>query len=142
MADESFADLRELARELASRDSGIGDSLATAHAAAVRLRERALAAVEAFRDEAASRDATHLARVEVTGVEPDAKHVDAWQLHVRRGRWEIACIAKARGDITLVGPYKRGKPENPCREVPLDGPELERGFDALLLAMLREASSR
>ena len=56
--------------------------------------------------------------------------------------WEIACIAKARGEITLVGPYKRGKPETPCCEVPFDGPELERGFDGLLLSMLREASSR
>lgn len=142
MGDDSFADLRGLARELASRDGDLGAPLDEARRAAEALRERAVAAVAAFRGEASSRGAAHLAHVEVGEVEPDEKHVDAWQLHVRRGRWEIACVAKARGQITLVGPYKRFKAETPCRDVPFDGPELEQGFDDLLLSLLREASSR
>ena len=142
MAEASFADLRELARELASRDAGLGDALGEARAAAERLRGRAVSAVAAFSAEASSQGAGHLGHIEVSAVEPDEKHVDAWQLHVRRGRWEIACVVKARGQITLVGPYKRFKAETPCRDVPFDGPETERGFDGLLLSLLREASSR
>jgi hypothetical protein len=140
MAD--FPELRALARELAARDDGLGKSLEAARAAALRVRVRASAAIDAFREEAASGGAAHLAHVEVSEVEPDEKHVDAYQLHVRRGRWEIACIAKARGGITLVGPYRRFKPETPCRDVPFEGPELEGALDELLGALLREASSR
>ena len=142
MAQESFASLRALAREMASRDSDLPGALAEAKAAAERLQKRAHAAVDAFRDEADRAGAEHLGHIDVTPVEPDEKHVDAYQLHVRRGRWEIACVVKARGQITLVGPYKRFKAETPCRDVPFDGPECERGFDDLLLSLLREASSR
>lgn len=142
MADTGFEDLRALARELASRDDGLGSSLDEARAAAERLRERAAAAVDAFRGEAESHGAAHLGHVDVSPVVPDEKHVDAWQFHVRRGRWEIACVAKARGQITLVGPYKRFKAEKPCRDLPFEGSELKQGFDGLLLALLREASSR
>ncbi len=142
MADGTFAPLRALARELAERDRDLPGSLAEARAAGERLRARAVQAVEAFRDEACERGVEHLAHIEVGAVEPDEKHVDAVQLRVRRGRWEIVCVAKASGQITLVGPYRRYKAETPCRDVPFDGPELETGFDELLLKLLREASAR
>ncbi len=142
MADEAFAPLRALARELAERDRDLPESLAEARAAAERLRTRAVRAVEAFRDEARECGVEHLGQIEVGAVEPDEKHIDAVQLRVLRGRWEIVCVAKACGQITLVGPYRRYKAETPCRDVPFQGPELEAGFDELLLKLLREASAR
>jgi len=142
MAEESFAALRSLARELAGRDQDLPDALAEARAAAERLRVHAVRAVEAFSDEARERGVEHLAQIEVGAVEPDEKHVDAVQLRLRRGRWEIVCVAKARGQMTLVGPYRRYKSEKPCLDLPLEGPELEAGFDRLLLELLREASAR
>ena len=142
MSDRSFAPLVALARELAERNRDLPESLAAARAASERLRIRAVQAVEVFRDQARARGVEHLAHIEVGAVEPDEKHVDAVQLRVRRGRWEIVCVAKASGHITLVGPYRRYKAETPCRDVPFDGPELEAGFDGLLLELLREASAR
>ncbi|MBW2279952.1 MAG: hypothetical protein JRG76_03740 [Deltaproteobacteria bacterium] len=142
MAEESFAPLRALARELADRDRDLPDSLAEARAAAERLRERAVRAVEAFCDEARERGAEHLGHIDVGAVEPDDKHVDAVQLRLRRGRWEIVCVAKACGQVTLVGPYKRYKAEKPCLDVAFDAPELEASFDGLLLELLREATAR
>ncbi len=132
----------ELARQLSTRDRELSGDLARARTAAETLRAHAQACVEVFQATVCKEGADHLGHIEVGPVEPDAKHVDCLQFIVARGRFEAACVAKARGLITLVGPYKRGKTEKPCVDQPLSGPEVEAGVEQLLLELIRQASER
>jgi hypothetical protein len=132
----------ELAEELAERDRALAGRLEEAREAAVRLRETAANAVDAFRRTAHARGAQHLADVDVSPVEPDDKHVDCVQICIRRGRWEARVIARADAKVTLVGPFARGKPEQPCRDFELAGERVEQGVEDLVEALLRQASER
>ena len=133
---------RKLAEELAARDPGLAARLREVREAARTLRELAFQAVEAFRERAAELGAPYLGNVEVSGVEPDEKHVDCVQFRVSRGRTELLCIAIAAGEgkVRLVGPFKRGKSEGPCADAPLSGPEAERALEDRIERLLREAA--
>lgn len=139
MATDRFA---ALARELSARDREVADSLALAREAAQRLRDRAEDNVSQFRRIVNEQGCSHLAAIEVRPVEADEKHVDCFQFKVARGRWEIVCVARAKAAIRLVGPYRRGEPEKPCTDHALQGREVERALDDLLLALIRQASDR
>lgn len=132
---------RKLAEELAARDPGLAARLREVREAARTLRELAFQAVEAFRERAAELGAPYLGNVEVSGVEPDEKHVDCVQFRISRGRTELLCIAIAAGEgkMRLVGPFKRGKSEGPCADAPLSGPEVERALEDRIERLLREA---
>lgn len=132
---------RKLAEELAARDPGLAARLREVREAARTLRELAFQAVEAFRERAAELGAPYLGNVEVSGVEPDEKHVDCVQFRVSRGRTELLCIAIAAGEgkVRLVGPFTRGKSEGPCADAPLSGPEVERALEDRIERLLREA---
>lgn len=132
----------ELARELAARDAGLAAALGKAREAAERLRSLAYERLEAFKAAAREADAEHLAQLAVGDVEPDEKHIDCIQFRVSRGRWELMCVAKADGKVTLVGPFRRGKPEKPCADHPLQGEEVEGAFEDLLVRLIRTASQR
>jgi hypothetical protein len=134
--------LVDLAERLAERDRELGEPLGRVWGAVRELRDQVAAAADVFRGTARERGAEHLANLEVGPAEPDEKHVDCVQFRIARGRFEALCVGKAKGSITLVGPYKRGKPEKPCVDFPLGGPEVERGLEELLLALLEAASGR
>jgi len=132
----------QLARELAERDRECAAELPSIERALARLRAAAEQRIGAFVETAGGLGAKHLVHVEVGPVEPDEKHVDCLQFKVRRGRHEVVCVGKSRGVVTLVGPYRAGKPERPCQEHPLPSPEADRALHALLLQFLREATGR
>jgi hypothetical protein len=132
----------ELARELAARDVGLAAPLGKAREAAERLRSLAYERLEVFKAAAREADAEHLAQLAVGDVEPDEKHIDCIQFRVSRGRWELVCVAKADSKVTLVGPFRRGKPEKPCADHPLQGEEVEDAFEDLLVRLIRTASQR
>ena len=134
--------LVELAERLMQRDRDLAAPLEAVWEAARELREEAHAAVEAFRGVLLARGAGHLARIEVGPVEPDEKHVDCVQFRIARGRWQALYVGKAAGKATLVGPFKLGHSEQPCRDFPLRGPEVERGLEDLLLTLIEKASER
>jgi hypothetical protein len=132
-----------LASELAARDRGLQERLSAARDHLGELQRRAAMAVGVFASTARREGAPHLAELLVGPVEPDEKHVDCLQFKVQRGRWEIVCVAHGdRGEVTLVGPYRRGKPEKPCADHPLPSPHADKALDELLLHLLREASAR
>lgn len=131
-----------LARELGERDRALGAALADARAAAVELRRHAEQSVATFCAAARASGAEHLTQLHVGPVEPDEKHVDCVQLRIARGRHELVCVANSDGRFTLVGPFRRGKPEKPCADFPLRGPELYAGFDDRLVDLIRTASER
>lgn len=131
-----------LAAELAARDRDLPGRLRAAREAAAALRERAAGSIDAFCGRARELGADHLADLAVGPVEPDVKHVDCIQFEVSRGRWAVTCVVKAKGLVTLVGPFRRGKAETPCSDHPAAGPEVETALDERLLALIRAASER
>jgi len=139
---QASAEFSELAVELAQRDRDLARELDSVREPGEALRLRAVGGVEAFREAARKNGAEHLCDVAVGPLEADEKHVDCLQFRVARGRFEGVCVVKSRGDVTLVGPYKRGKLERPCRDYPIRGPEVDAGLDGWLLELLREASAR
>ncbi|MFQ5513879.1 MAG: hypothetical protein ACE5FG_05525 [Myxococcota bacterium] len=135
----------ELAAELAERDRELPSRLAGVREGATALHAIARSALEHFQEELRKRGAEHLASFAIGPVEPDEKHVDCLQFRVSRGRWEILCVAKAREEgpkVTLVGPFRRGKPEKPCRDFPLRSDEVERGLEDVLVELIRQATDR
>jgi len=136
------ARFEQLADRLADRDRDLANALGAIAAALGDLREHASRCVDSFVRAARERGCMHLTHVAVGPVEPDEKHVDCLQFKVARGRWEVTCVGKPRGVVTLVGPYRRGKEEKPCSEHPLPGTSSEAALEELLLALLREATAR
>jgi hypothetical protein len=133
----------ELAAALAARDRALPQRLAEMRPAFDALHERALAGVGAFVQSARANGAEHLTHVCVDPVETDDKPVDCLQFRVRRGAWEIVCVSRtAKGTVTLVGPFRRGKPERPCQDHALGGEDAGPALDDLLLELLREAAGR
>jgi hypothetical protein len=132
----------ELAGELSARDRGLAEALRRSCQHLTALRDCAADHVAAFVAAARRGGGAHLVDLCVGLVEPDEKRVDSLQFKVQRGRWEIVCVAKPRGVVTLVGPYRRGKPEHPCQEHPLPGDKAQAALVDLLLQLIREASER
>jgi hypothetical protein len=133
----------ELAAALAARDRGLEKLQTELRPAFEALRERALADVEAFVSAARAGGGEHLTHICVGSVEPDDKHADSLQFRVRRGAWELVCVCRTRkGVVTLVGPFRRGKPERPCEDHALSGETAGAALDDRLLDLLREASDR
>ncbi len=98
-------------------------------------------AIEAFHTAATEAGAPHL-RVEVTPLRLDEKHVRAVEFEVRRGRHAGVVTVKSRGDVTLVGPFRSGKAEGPCRTFPWDAEdEICRALGDFLLRFLEEAAT-
>ena len=132
----------ELAAELAVRDADLPAALSVTRRSMELLRNRAADRVDNFIRAAVERGAEHLAEIEVSPVAADEKHIDCLQFRVSRGRWEVVCVGKPKGLVTLVGPFKRGKPEKPCADHPLGAETTGSALDELLLDLIREATRR
>jgi len=99
--------------------------------------------VDAFVRSARANGAEHLTHICVDDVQTDDRYVDCLQFGVTRGAWRIVCVARIqKGIVTLVGPFRRGKPERPCSDHPLLGDAAGPALEDLLLELLREASGR
>lgn len=139
--------LEAVARELAAGEADRGPARQAARDLAERLREEAAAAVGRFAAVAGAAGAPHLDLLTVGPVEPDDKSVRAFQFLIRRGRWTVIVVSKDRGEVMLVGPFKRGDEEGPCHPIRFeeDGPDMEglgREIETLLINLVREAFSR
>ena len=145
MSQHPPADLGErleaLGRELGARESAFREGLARARAVADKLRDRIEEGLGRFQRAAASAGAPHLfASVSETRV--DDKHVRAVQFDVSRGRHHAIVTVKARGEVTLVGPFHAGKTEGPCLTFPLDAREdLNAALASFLERFLEEAAT-
>ncbi len=101
-------------RELGAREAPHRAALDTARQRCLALHEHVCAAVDAFHAAAAAAGAPHL-RIAVGDPKLDEKRVRALEFEVRRGRYVGLVVVKGKGVVTLVGPFRRGKPEEPCR---------------------------
>jgi hypothetical protein len=139
------ADLR---RRLAAAGKSIGAREAEHRAALADAQKRCESlhalvgdAIEAFHAAAGAAGAPHL-RVEVGPVRLDEKHVRAVEFDVRRGRHAGLIIVKARGEVTLVGPFRTGKAEGPCRTFPWDADaDVRAALGDFLERFLEEAAA-
>ncbi|MEE8314650.1 MAG: hypothetical protein V3R91_10025 [Myxococcota bacterium] len=138
MSSERF---EQLAVELAGQVPDLPRQLADLREPAEGLRELANASVQAFVRRAGELGAEHLTRLAVSPVVPDEKHVDCLQFTLSRGRWELVCVAIAKGEgkIRLVGPFKQGESETPCLDLPLRGSEVESALEDGIESLIRQA---
>jgi hypothetical protein len=126
---------------LGARETTHRSALEEAQKRCEALRALVADAVDKFHSAAADAGAPHL-RIEVTPVHLDDKHVRAIAFEVRRGRHAGVVTVKSRGDVTLVGPFRSGKAEGPCRTFPWDArDDIDSSLGDFLLRFLEEAAT-
>ncbi len=111
--------LEELGRLLGKREAPHAEALELARARAEELRADVARALAAFLDAARAMGAPHMDS-EVSAVRLDDKHLHAFQFELRRGHHRAIVTVKSRHEVTLVGPFRIGKAEGPCRSFPLE----------------------
>jgi len=141
----STPDLRDrferLGRTLGAREAEHATGLSEARAIADALHARVTTALEAFHRAVGAAGAPHL-RVELGEVRSDDKHLRAVEFDISRGRYRAIVTARSRGDVTLVGPFHRGKTEGPCRSFPFAArDELEAALGDFLEQLCQEAAT-
>jgi hypothetical protein len=135
------ARLEALGRALGSREAEHADAFEVARDRIERLHAQVAGAVERFHAAARAAGAPHL-RVELTGIRVDDKHLRALEFDLVRGHHKAVVTAKSRGDITLVGPFRVGKAEGPCRSFAAAAEqELGSALVAFLGNFLEEAAA-
>jgi hypothetical protein len=133
--------LRELGRELATREAEHKSALDEARRRAVSLRAEVAEALEGWREAVTAAGAPQLA-VALGEVRPDDKHVRAVEFDLTRGRHRALITVKARGDVTLVGPFHAGKVEGPCTSFPFAAEdELRKALGEFLARFLTDAAT-
>lgn len=133
--------LRELGRRLGEREAEHAQALRAARDCAAALRARVESALNGFHRAAAEAGAPHL-RVELGELRTDDKHLRAVEFDLTRGRHRAIVTVRSRGDVTLVGPFRAGKAEGPCRSFPHEGgAELERALADFAERFVEEAAT-
>src|SRR5262245_55294270 len=133
--------LRQLGREVAAREAEHKTGLDAARQKATSLRAEVAEAVEGWREAVTAAGAPQLA-VAVGQVRPDDKHVRAVEFDLTRGRHRAIVTVKARGEVTLVGPFHAGKVEGPCQSFPFSAEaELQEALGEFLERFLTDAAS-
>ena len=139
--DDLDTRLEALGRSLGQREAAHSEGLEQARKCADELRSRVAKALERFHAAAADAGAPHL-RIELSGIRVDDKHLRAVEFDLQRGRHKAIVVAKGRGEVTLVGPFRVGKVEGPCRSFPIDADdELLEALGPFLEAFLEEAAA-
>ena len=133
--------LASLGSEIGRREAAHREGLARARACAAELRDEVGAALDAFHRAAAEAGAPHLV-VELSPLRTDDKHLRAVEFDLRRGRHRAIVTAKSRGELTLVGPFRDGRTEGPCRSFPFEArEEIYRSLVDFLEQFLGEAAT-
>ena len=133
--------LEELGRLLGKREAPHGAALERARARAEQLRVGVARALEHFLDAARATGAPFM-DAEVSAVRLDDKHLRAFQFELRRGQHRAIVTVKSRAEVTLVGPFRAGKAEGPCRSFPLEeSDEFANSLSDFVSAFVEQAAS-
>jgi hypothetical protein len=134
------ARLAEIGRRLGEREAEHSRALGSARSRAEALHAEVARALAAFHASAAGAGAPQL-RVALGDVRLDDKHTRALQFDLARGRCAGIVTVKSRGEVTLVGPFHRGKAEGPCLSFPFEAEaELRKALGDFLERFLEEAA--
>ena len=138
---ELEAALENVGKALAERERTHRPGLDQAREKVTALHARVAQALERYHDAIEAGDAAHL-RVELTEPRLDEKHVRSYEFDVRRGRHRALFVWKSRGELTLVGPFRTGKTEGPCRSFPSEAEvEIDAAVVEFVSSFLEEAAT-
>ncbi len=133
--------LADVGESLGSREAAHGAALEQARKCIDALRQLVADGLESFHAAAERAGAPHL-RIALSDVRLDDKHVRALEFELRRGRHVGIVTVKSRGDVTLVGPFRYGRTEGPCRTFPADATtEIHAALGDFLASFLEEAAT-
>jgi hypothetical protein len=133
--------LERVGRELGAREGRHVDDLREARLRIGDIRHQVQRALKRFHVAASDAGAPHL-RVEVSEIRIDEKHLRAVEFDVTRGRHKAIVVGKSRGEFNLVGPFRTGKAEGPCKSIPFgDGAALDTALGDFLTLFLEEAAT-
>ncbi len=133
--------LEELGRQLGEREARHVDALAQARTRAEELRGSVADALARFVDAAHKSGAPHI-QIDVSGVRLDDKHLHAFEFELSRGQHRAIVTVKSRAEVTLVGPFRTGKVEGPCRSFPLAASEeFDRSLIEFVSAFVEAAAT-
>ncbi len=133
--------LEELGRLLGKREARHTQALDQARARAEELRAEVARALAGFLAAARATGAPHMDS-EVSAVRLDDKHLHAFQFELCRGHHRAIVTVKSRAEVTLVGPFRVGKAEGPCRSFPLEhSNEFADSLADFVSAFVEQASS-
>jgi hypothetical protein len=133
--------MRALGQELAAREAEHRAALDEARQRAVSLRAEVAEALAGWREALDAMGAPQLA-VALGELRPDDKHVRAVEFDLTRGRHRAVVTVKARGEVTLVGPFHAGKTEGPCKSFPFAAEdEMRKALGDFLERFLTEAAT-
>ena len=145
--EKEFADaLARVGKALGEREAAHAEGLDAARGMADELHARVSQALAGYHDAIEAAGAPHL-RVEVGAPRLDEKHVRSYEFELKRGRHRGLFILKSRGELTLVGPFRTGKTEGPCRSFPLEpetvasGSEIDTALIEFVTRFLEEAAT-
>ncbi len=133
--------LAELGRAIGERESSHRAGLTRARHCIEGLRSRIEKGLEGFHIAVSRAGAPHL-QVTLSEIRTDDKHLRSVEFDLVRGRYKAIVTAKSRGDVSLVGPFRIGKTEGPCRSFPVDATdEIDSALAAFLEQFLEEAAT-
>lgn len=129
-----------LAQQLVERESKHAEARARAKSKADDLHGQIASAIDEFNSIVTS-SAPQL-RVAVSEPRTDDKHLHAVEFDLERGRHRAIVTIKSKGEVTLVGPFREGKNEGPCRSFSFEADsELDDAMGDFLESFLEEASA-
>ncbi len=133
--------LAALGRTLGEREAVHRAPLDAAREQVADLRDQVDSALERFHQAVTQAGAAHL-RIELGDIRVDEKHLRAVEFDLIRGRHRAIVVAKSRGEITLVGPFRAGKVEGPCLSFPFEArEEIQGALTDFLERFLEEAAT-
>jgi len=133
--------LSELGRVIGERESAHCAGIMKARNCVEGLRDRVEKGLDAFHIAVSKAGAPHL-EIALSEIRTDDKHLRSVEFEMIRGRYKAIVTGKSRGDITLVGPFRIGKAEGPCRTFPVDATEeIDSALVTFLEQFLEEAAT-
>lgn len=136
--------IETLAKEIAAKEAARLPDRRKAEDLAHRLHGRARATLDRFNVTVREAGAPHLDLVRLEPVEPDDKSVRAFQFRLLRGAWTALVVSRDKGEVMLVGPFKRGHDEEPCHALPLERGTgaIEEAIDDLVTTLIEQSYAR
>jgi hypothetical protein len=132
--------IEAIAHDVVKREATHSEAIAQARRKAEELHARVDSAMCLFNETVAK--SVPYFRVEVTVPRIDDKHLHAVEFDLERGRHRAVITVKSKGEVTLVGPFRAGKNEGPCRSFPVDADEeIDAALGDFLERFLQEAAS-
>jgi hypothetical protein len=126
-------------KQLGEREAANAAAIAHATERSQQIHARVRAGLDGFHAGCKAGGAPRLV-VDLSPPRVDDKHLHAVQFDLSRGRYRMIVTVKSKGEVTLVGPFKAGKQEGPCRSIPLaDDAAIDEGLGEVLSDFLAEA---